>query len=296
MPSTPHHGLLIIDKPSGMTSRTVVDRLQRCFPRGTKIGHTGTLDPLATGVLVICVGAATRLTEYLQEMPKTYRAGIRLGSRSDTDDAEGTITEAEGAVAPDRIAVERCLAGFVGDVDQTPPAYSAAKLCGRRAYDLARHGREVALRPRRVSINHIDNISYDYPNLEIEVQCGKGTYIRSIARDLGESLGCGGLIESLRRTSVGPFEAKDACTLDSPADAIRSNLLPLSAAVPHLLRVNVDEARLSKFRQGMPIITELRLSPKDGDVAVFNDCGELVALARYDRTAGLLQPKKVIVR
>jgi len=175
MQTVTHHGLLVVDKPSGITSRAVVDRVQRWFPRGTKIGHTGTLDPLATGVLVLCVGAATRLTEYLQDMTKTYRARILLGSRSDTDDADGTITPVEGVTAPDRAAVEWGLSSLVGEIDQFPPAYSAAKMEGRRAYDLARRGQEVTLLPRRVRIDRIDVLCYDYPRLEIEVRCGKGT-------------------------------------------------------------------------------------------------------------------------
>src|SRR5438876_10601481 len=150
------HGLLVIAKPSGLTSRDVVNRAQQWFPRGTKIGHTGTLDPLATGVLVLCIGAATRLTEYVQRMQKTYRAGILLGSRSNTDDADGTITPVEDATRPDRAAVELCLSQFVGAIDQVPPGYSAAKVAGRRAYDLARRGNKVDLQPRRVRIDSID--------------------------------------------------------------------------------------------------------------------------------------------
>src|SRR5207302_48401 len=129
----------------GVTSRDAVDRAQRWFPRGTRIGHTGTLDPLATGVLVLCLGAATRLVEYVQRMAKTYRAGFRLGATSDTDDADGKITPVESAAPPNAAAVAACLAGFVGAIDQTPPAYSAAKVAGRRAYDLARQGHEVDL-------------------------------------------------------------------------------------------------------------------------------------------------------
>src|SRR6516225_707575 len=128
------HGLLVLDKPSGLTSRAAVDRVLRWFPRRTRIGHTGTLDPLATGVLVLCLGAATRLAEYVQAMRKTYRTGLRLGARSDTDDADGVVTPADGASAPDAAAVAACVTGFVGEVAQTPPAYSAAKAAGRRAY------------------------------------------------------------------------------------------------------------------------------------------------------------------
>jgi tRNA pseudouridine55 synthase len=294
MPSSSNHGLLVIDKPSGMTSRVVVDRVQHLFPRGTKIGHTGTLDPLATGVLVVCVGAATRLTEYLQSMTKTYRAGIRLGSYSDTDDADGAVTEVQGA-APDRAAVEQCLSGFIGFIEQTPPKYSAAKLKGRRAYDLARRGQEVALRPRRVHIGRIDIVSYEYPQLEIEVRCGKGTYIRSLARDIGELLHCGGLIQTLRRTKVGWFRAEDALSLDADAESIRAQLLPLSAAVPYLVQVQLDDTRLRNLRHGLAVPAEVVVSPEDDDVAILDSQGELVALGRFDRATGLLHPKKVIV-
>jgi tRNA pseudouridine55 synthase len=294
MQSTSNHGLLVIDKPSGMTSRAIVDRIQRWFPRGTKIGHTGTLDPLATGVLVVCIGAATRLTEYLQSMTKTYRAGIHLGSRSDTDDADGTIMEVDGVTAPDRAAVEQCLAGFIGVIEQTPPIYSAAKLEGRRAYDLARRGQEVALRPRRVYIGRIDLVSYEYPQLEIEVRCGKGTYIRSLARDIGELLHCGGLIQSLRRTKVGRFRVEDAVSLDARSESVRAQLRPLLAAVTDLVQVRLDDARLSNLRRGLSVPAEVVVSQEDDDVAILDSQGQLVALARYDRVSGLLYPKKVI--
>src|SRR5262245_19826772 len=188
-------GLLVLDKPGGITSRDAVDRAQRWFPRRTRIGHTGTLDPLATGVLVLCLGVATRLTEYVQRMAKTYRSTFRLGARSDTDDADGTVTPFTEAPVPSDADVRACLAGFVGEIEQTPPPYSAAKVTGRRAYGLARRGEDVELAPRRVQIYGIDVLAYNYPLLELEVRCGKATYIRSLARDAGERLGCCGLVE-----------------------------------------------------------------------------------------------------
>ena len=200
-------GLLVIDKPTGMTSRTAVDRASGWFPRKTRIGHTGTLDPLASGVLVLCIGLATRLTEYVQCMSKVYRAGVTFGASSNTDDAEGAVTPTPHVLVPARQDVERALASFVGAIQQVPPAYSAAMVSGRRAYDLARQGKEVSLTPRTVVVHAIDVLGYEYPHLEIEVRCGKGTYIRSLARDLGEELGCGGFIASLRRLAVGCFQA-----------------------------------------------------------------------------------------
>jgi tRNA pseudouridine55 synthase len=297
MPATPFHGLLVLDKPGGLTSREAVDRAQHWFPRGTRVGHTGTLDPLATGVLVLCVGAATRLTEYVQAMPKTYRARILLGARSDTDDADGQVTPTAVGRPPDRDAVERALTTFVGALDQVPPAYSAAKVTGRRAYDLARRGEEVALTPRRVHVYGIDVVAYDYPRLEVEVRCGKGTYIRSLARDLGERLGCGGLVEVLRRTRVGPFDAAAAVPLDAAAPAARAALLPLSAAVSELPRVTLGAAEATALRCGQAVPLEGGEPATDGtEIAAFDTAGALVAVARRDGGRGLLRPTKVFPR
>src|SRR4051794_35563280 len=186
MPPPHPHGLLVLDKPVGITSRDAVDRALGWFPPKTRVGHTGTLDPLASGVLVLCVGRATRLTEYVQAMGKTYVADVMLGGRSATDDAEGPITLVAVHRIPDRAAVEEALSHFVGRIEQVPPAYSAAKVGGRRAYDLARRGADVALAPRTVRVDAIDVRAFDYPRLTLEVRCGKGTYVRSLARDLGE--------------------------------------------------------------------------------------------------------------
>ena len=150
-------------------------------------------------------------------MGKTYRAGLRLGARSDTDDADGAVTPVESAAPPDAPPSPRNLAGFVGAIDQTPPAYSAAKVAGRRAYDLARQGQEVDLRPRKVHVYGIDVLKYEYPWLKVEIRCGKGTYVRSLARDLGERLGCGALVQTLRRTRVGLFVVEDAVPSDADA-------------------------------------------------------------------------------
>src|SRR5262245_17587642 len=191
------NGLLVLDKPAGLTSRDAVDRAQRWLPRGVKVGHAGTLDPLATGVLVLCLGSATRLVEYVQRMGKTYRSVFRLGGTSDSDDADGAITPVEGAKDPGRDAVAAALAAFVGQLTQVPPAYSAAKVAGRRSYDLARGGESVDLKPRTVEVYGIDLLRYAWPEAEVEVRCGKGTYIRSLARDLGRQLGCGGYVQTL---------------------------------------------------------------------------------------------------
>ena len=293
------HGLLVLDKPKGMTSRAVVNHVQRWFPPRTRIGHTGTLDPLATGVLVLCVGEATRLAEYVQRMPKSYRARLRLGARSDTDDAEGKITQSEQAgppPAPTKVA--RCLKKFVGAIAQVPPTFSAAHMSGRRAYDLARRGKEVSLGPRRVTIYRIELLIYEYPHMEIEVDCGKGTYIRSLARDLGEELGCGAFVEELRRTRVGPFATGRAVALDSDVRTALSSLLPLAAAVAELPAVTLEAAALRALRQGkavdLPSYPDQPARPEAAtEMAIFNQAGLLAAIAILE-SGRTLHPAKVL--
>jgi tRNA pseudouridine55 synthase len=288
-------GLLVLDKPGGMTSRAAVDRVQRWFPRRTRIGHTGTLDPLATGVLVLCLGGATRLTEYVQRMGKTYRAGLLLGARSDSDDADGTITPVAGASVPDAATVAACVAEFVGVIEQVPPAYSAAKVTGRRAYDLARRGEEVSLTARPVRIDAIDILNYAYPILELEVRCGKGTYIRSLARDLGERLGCGAFVQSLRRTRVGPFTADAALTLDADAETAHTRLLPAEMAVAELPRVELTDGDVTRLCRGQPVTIVLPKEAKEGgETAVFDTANRLVAVAAVDARENLLRPAKVL--
>jgi tRNA pseudouridine55 synthase len=290
-------GLLVIDKPGGVTSRDVVNRVQGQLPRGTRIGHTGTLDPLATGVLVLCLGAATRLAEYVQAMPKTYRAGLLLGQRSDTEDADGNVTVVEGALAPDRTAVDAALQAFVGRIDQVPPAFSAAKLDGRRAYDLARRGQTVTLEARRVEIYGIAVVSYAYPRLEIEVHCGKGTYIRSLARDLGERLGCGALIETLRRTRVGAFSVEDAIDLDASASMLCEHLRPLGDAVAELPRATVAPEIVAALAQGRGIGPDglPSITVNGGSCAAFANDGQLVAMLTWDQAKRQWLPHKVLV-
>jgi tRNA pseudouridine55 synthase len=292
-PAAGPDGLLVVDKPGGLTSRAALDRALRWFPRGTRAGHTGTLDPLASGVLVLCLGAATRLAEYVQDMRKTYRAGLRLGARSDTDDADGTVTPVAGAAAPDAAAVAACAAGFVGTLDQVPPAFSAAKVTGRRAYDLARAGRDVTLAARRVTVYGIDVLAYDYPRLELEVRCGKGTYVRSLARDLGERLGCGAYVAALRRTRVGPFVAGDAVPLDADPAAAQARVLPPGLAVAELPRVVLPPGDVERLRRGQAV--PLPAGPAAGGaVAVFDAGGRLAAVARADAAVGALRPEKVL--
>jgi len=222
------NGWLVIDKPQRITSRGALDRIKRWFPRKTKIGHTGTLDPLATGVLVVAIGEATKLAEKVQAMPKVYRATVRLGATSDTDDADGEVVESVVNEIPTEEQVRNALPQFLGTIQQLPPQFSALKVEGRRAYDLARKGHEVTLQPRPVTVYSIELRSYDWPLIELDIECGKGTYIRSIARDLGEALGVGGMIEQLRRTKVGPFAVEQAIGVNEYKEDAWAALIPLT--------------------------------------------------------------------
>ena len=222
------NGFLVIDKSAGMTSRDAVNRVQRWYPRGTKIGHTGTLDPLATGVLVLCIGAATKLADVVQAMGKSYSSRFLLGATSNTDDVDGTIITNLEAVPPTEEQIREALTDFVGIIEQVPPAYSALKIDGQRAHQLARSGKVVSLDARPVRIDSARLVRYQWPFVEVEVDCGKGTYIRSIARDLGEKLGVGGLIATLRRTRVGPFAAEQGIGVDVDPEAGRAKLLPMN--------------------------------------------------------------------
>ena len=287
------NGLLVIDKPPGITSRDAVNRAQRWFPRHTKLGHTGTLDPLATGVLVLCVGPATRLTEYVQGLPKTYETTLRLGVRSDTDDADGAVTTVDGAVVPTVAEVRTALEPFIGLVEQVPPAYSAVKTGGQRAYERARRNETVHLAVRRVRIDGIELLGYEYPHLQLRIDCGKGTYIRSIARDLGERLGCGAYVEKLRRTRVGPFTPAQAVSLDAGAAMARDRLLPPAVAVEHLPRVTLSMPEVQRLRNGQAVPALPRPgAPLPADVAVFDTSGQFVGIVGHVGT--LLQPRKML--
>lgn len=288
-------GLLIIDKPTGITSRDAVNRVQGWLPRRTRVGHAGTLDPMATGVLVVCVGQATRLTEYIQRMDKEYQAGVVLGATSDTDDADGTVTVREVSAVPTREQVLAEIARFIGNVEQVPPAYSAAKVTGRRAYDLARRGKAVDLKPRPVRIDAIDVLGFAYPRLEITVRCGKGTYIRALARDLGQRLGCGAYLESLRRTRIGPFAVENAISLNLDATEARRKLLGIEWAVHGMPTISLSATEIADLRQGRAVSP----SSNPGDIpqeeiAVFDESKNLAAIVRWEAGMRALQPVKVL--
>jgi tRNA pseudouridine55 synthase len=212
--STQPLGVIPLDKPAGLSSARAVSRVKRLIPRGTKIGHAGTLDPFATGVLLLLVGKATRWCERLMDCRKQYEATIKLGATTATLDPEAPEEFTSTASIPAAADIEQRLAAMTGDIMQTPPIFSAMKIGGHRAYDLARKGLEVKLEPRLVRIYEITMLSCQWPLVRVRIDCGRGTYIRAIARDLGQSLGVGGYLTELRRTRVGPFWEKDTVSID----------------------------------------------------------------------------------
>ncbi|MCA9284808.1 MAG: tRNA pseudouridine(55) synthase TruB [Phycisphaerales bacterium] len=224
-------GILILDKPKGLSSMQAIARVRR-RAGGVRTGHAGTLDPLATGILVVALGKATKSIDRLMDTEKRYRTVIDLSAFTTTDDAEGDRTERAVPVPPDEQSVREVLLRFVGTIEQRPPAYSAMKVGGRRAYSLARKGAPPTLAPRPVRIDALELVRYLWPLLEIDVRCGKGTYIRSLARDVGEALGTGGHCQALRRTAVGPFDESMARTLDDLPERIGSaDVMPLAIAM-----------------------------------------------------------------
>jgi len=271
------NGLVVIDKPAGGTSRDAVNCLQRTLGRGMKLGHTGTLDPLATGVLVVCVGHATRLADYVQAMGKSYSATIRLGATSTTDDADGDVTLREEIEPIDRKTVDAALTNFRGAIEQLPPQYSAILVNGVRAHELARGGADFALKPRPVTVHRLEVIEYAWPNLHLEIDCSKGTYIRSIARDLGATLGCGGYITALRRTSVGPFLVEQGIYPTADRRLIASRMYPMTTALGAMpLRTMTGEERI-RINRGQKIA-----GTETGRVGLVAAGGDLAALAEGD--------------
>ena len=243
-------GVLNINKPLGMTSRAVVDRVQRVV-RPAKVGHAGTLDPLATGVLLICVGPATRLVDYAHQLPKKYRATFLLGQQSPTDDLEGEVEHLADAPSPSLADIEEASAEFVGQIEQRPPIFSAVKISGKPAYRMARRGQEIDIPTRQVTIHALEIVRYDYPEVVLDIQCGSGTYIRSLGRDLAESLGTAAVMSALVRTAVGGFAIENATELDAlPASADALELESPLRLLRNMSRVTLTPEQQESVRNG----------------------------------------------
>jgi len=288
----PTPGFVVVDKPGGMTSHDVVGRMRR-LAKTRKVGHGGTLDPMATGVLVLAVGRATRLLTYVSGSDKAYDATIRLGLATVTDDAEGEVTTTADASGVTREAVERVLAGMTGEIDQVPSSVSAVKIDGKRSYARVRAGEEVELKSRRVTVSRLDvhdfRIGETTVDLDVTVECSSGTYIRAIARDLGAALGVGGHLTALRRTRVGGFTLAEAHTLDGLAELDDPVTLDLAASAARLLpRRDADEAETRTLAYG----GFLETNGIDGPYAVYSPAGAVVAVVREER--GKARPEIVL--
>lgn len=290
-------GILNVDKEAGLTSFQAVALVRR----GTgvrRVGHAGTLDPMATGVLLVCVGQAARVTEYLVDLRKVYRARIVLGVATDTYDAEGAVTSSAAFAGVSQEQVEAGLQRFAGAIEQTPPAYSAVKVHGQRAYRLARKGEPFALAPRPVRVYRIGLLAFEPPSLEVEVECGKGTYIRSIAHDLGQQLGCGAHLAALARTRVGPFGVAGATGTQALREAFESGgwrelLLPVDHGLMRLPAVTLGMAEEQDVRHGQAVqVDAARMGPA-AECRAYAEDGGLIGILAYDAPAGAWRPRKV---
>jgi len=284
-------GLLLIDKPAGPSSHDVVARVRRAAGL-RRVGHAGTLDPLASGLLLVGLGPATRLVEYLVGLDKIYETTVRLGQATTTYDAEGEVTaERPVDLSPEQIAA--ALAVFRGPIRQRVPAFSAVKRDGRPLYDRARRGEAVDLPERDVTIHALDLLAYEPPLLSLRVACSSGTYIRSLAHDLGAALGVGGHVAELRRTAVGHFTLAEAVALhDLTPETAAARLLPPEAAVAHLPRLDVGESDAARLALGQRLA-----APPDapiGDVAAFGPEGRFLGVVAIDED--VLRPRKMMAQ
>jgi tRNA pseudouridine55 synthase len=291
-------GALVVDKPVGMTSHDVVQAIRN----GTglrRAGHTGTLDPRASGVLVILVGPAVRLSEYVSASDKRYQAIIRLGGSTDTFDGEGLVTLTKDPVNVTEAQFEEALKTFVGEIEQTPPPYSAVKVQGRKAYEMAREGEEVELAPRKITVHHLEVLEWTPPEVVIDVHCSSGTYVRSLANDLGVMLGCGAYLIGLRRTKSGRFSLRDSVPLRKLQEAFTAGnwyqyLIPAAEALGDWPAIELSPDEVEGVRHGHRV--KVVGDPTETKVRGVSTQGELVALmeiAINEDGTREWQPKKV---
>jgi tRNA pseudouridine55 synthase len=275
------NGWVCFNKPVGVTSTQAVGRLKFLF-NARKAGHAGTLDPLASGVLPIAFGEATKTVPIVQDGVKAYRFGIRWGEETDTDDAEGRIV-ATSPMRPDAAAIETLLPRFIGTIIQVPPVYSAIKIDGERAYDRARDGEALVMAPREIVVHSLRLVSFQPDLAVLEAVCGKGTYVRAIARDLGRLLGCRGHVVLLERTRVGPFTIESSVTLDELAapDCERRAMRPIEAGLAEMTNLPVDRDGAAQLRRGGKLLIRGAQLPTEG-VAWVSCFGEPIALGRIE--------------
>lgn len=289
-------GVLVVDKERGFTSHEVVVRIRRIAGL-RRVGHCGTLDPLATGVLVVCLGHYTRLSGWISAGDKEYLSVFVLGATSTTGDAQGEIVPRSSA-PPSQEAIARELRQFEGTIEQVPPAFSAVKVQGVRSYERARRGEEVFLKPRSVRIVRLELLDYDYPRLVVRMGCTSGTYVRSLAIDLGERLGCGAYVAELRRLRVGCLGLEEALTLEALAQAWQEGRakecwVPMTRALGHLPHLVLASDLLRRFVHGSSVALEAG-EQREGACAVFDESGTLCGIGWWDPADSRLRPKTVL--
>ena len=281
-------GWIVLDKPVGVTSTHAVARLRHSL-NAKKAGHAGTLDPLASGILPVAFGEATKTVPFVQDGEKAYRFTVRWGIETDTDDADGKPVE-RSDLRPSPDAIAAILPSFTGTILQTPPAYSALKIAGERAYDLARDGETVILAPRNVTIHRLSLVAHEDGASTFEAACGKGTYVRALARDFGRLLGCFGHVSALRRTRVGPFLEEDAVSFETVAETLLQAVRPIEAGLAELPCIVVDRSAAVRLRRGQAVLLRGRDVPATG-VAYAACSGIIIATGAVE--GGELIPRRV---
>lgn len=293
-------GVLLIDKPAGLTSQFVVTKVKK-LTGAKRVGHTGTLDPFATGMLIVLLGSYTRLAEYFLGFDKVYHAVIELGKTSNTYDIDGEILSIKPTYKINLDQVKKVISEFIGEIEQVPPLYSAVRIRGKRAYEMARKGKNVDLPPRKVNIYKIDILKFDNPYLEIRVHCTSGTYIRSLANDIGKKLGCGALLKSLRREKIKDFDILNALTLTELQNLIQKKKLrsffinPLVAFENYQKITITEEKDFILVKNGNTLKKEMNLSP--GNAVLIDDRNNLLAIAKVEQKNEFvyIKPVKVLI-
>ena len=292
-------GILLLDKPAGSTSNHALQTVKHMF-RARKAGHTGSLDPLATGLLPVCLGEATKISAFLLDADKRYRVTVKLGVTTTTADAEGEVLEIASADGVEEADIRDLLGRFTGEIEQLPPMYSAVKHKGQRLYNLARQGIEVEREPRRIRVFHLQLIDWNAPEFSLDVHCSKGTYVRTLAEDIGKAAGCGAHVTALRRTGVGPYGEQGMVTMET-LDAMREQgsealdrlLLPVESAVAHWPELKLSDDAAYYMRMGQPVL--IPRAPTEGWVRLYDKAGEFMGVGAI-LDDGKVQPKRLLAR
>jgi len=294
-------GILPLDKPAGVTSNAALQRVKRLY-QAAKAGHTGSLDPLATGLLPVCLGGATKFSAFLLDAEKRYRVRIRLGVTTTTADAEGDVIDRSSTAGIGEEGIRAVLARFRGPIEQIPPMYSAVKHQGERLYKLARQGIEVERNPRQVEVYALELTELSLPEIELDVHCSKGTYVRTLAEDIGQALGCGGHVTRLRRTGVGPFaeartrfvtmeEAERLAAQEDGLAKLDALLLPVESALAHWPPIRLSEDAAFYLRQGQAVLVPQ--APTEGLVRLYDPSQKLIGVGLI-LDDGKVQPKRLL--